>query len=93
MTFARIRTESGYEASVNRAYAESVGAEILDAPAMNLRGRPLPASRKDGRPVKRRTSVNEEAARRATASSAPAASSPAAPSGGVAANRGLEGGN
>lgn len=47
--------------------------EILDEPATNLRGVPLPATRKDGRRIKPRTTVSKEAAKKA----AKAASSPA----------------
>lgn len=68
--FVRVRTESGYEATVNTAYAEAVGAEVIDADATSLRGMPLPASRKNGRRTKARTTVKQEAAKKKAASPA-----------------------
>lgn len=66
MTFARVRCENGYEHSINEEYARSRGLEVLDEPATDRRGRPLPATRKNGRPVKPRVSVDEAAAARAS---------------------------
>lgn len=83
--FVRIRTESGYEASVSAGYAEGVdGLEVIDAPATNLRGRPLSATRENGRRALPRTTAKKAAAKKAAAKRA--ASSPAAPTtSGVAA--------
>lgn len=76
--FVRVRTENGMEATLSESYAKSVGAEIIDADATNVRGEPLAASRRDGRPPKRRTSVKKEAAKKTAtkkAASSPASSS------------------
>jgi hypothetical protein len=68
--FVRVRTENMMETSMSRAYAEAAGVEILDGEdAVDVRGRPLPVTRKGGRRVLPRTSVNQEAARRAAAES------------------------
>ncbi len=67
MSFVRVRLPNGYEASLSGVVAHTERLEILDAPATNLRGRPLPASRKDGRPIKPRTTVDAEVAKRAAA--------------------------
>lgn len=63
--WVRIRLDNGAEVSVNAGYAASVNAEVLDVPATNLRGAPLSATRKNGRPPKAKTTVNTEAAKKA----------------------------
>lgn len=64
--FVRIRTENGMESTISAAYAEGVeGVEIIDEPATNSWGRPLPATRQNGRPAKPRTSVKAAASKRA----------------------------
>jgi hypothetical protein len=66
VTFVRVRLPNGYEASLPEGATE--GAVVLEGvPATNLRGKPLPATRKNGRPVMRRTSVKEAAAKKAAA--------------------------
>lgn len=67
MTFARVRLENGHEHSINEEFARANGLQILDKPATNRRGRPLPATRKNGRPKKRRTTVKKAAAIKAEA--------------------------
>jgi hypothetical protein len=67
VSFVRVRLPNGYETSVSEVHAQSEGLEILDAPATNLRGKPLPATRKNGRPKKKRTSVAQAAAKKAAA--------------------------
>lgn len=69
MSFVRVRMPNGYEVSLNESFATTHGLEVLDEPATNLRGRPLPATRKNGRPVKPRVSIEEAAASKAKASS------------------------
>jgi hypothetical protein len=56
VTFVRVRLPNGYEASLPEGATE--GAEVLEG---------LPATRKNGRPVMRRTSVKEAAAKKAAA--------------------------
>lgn len=66
--FVRIRTENTMEASVSKAWAEISGAKVLDGvDAVDRFGRPLGPTRANGRPLLRRTSVNQEAALRAAA--------------------------
>lgn len=70
--------ESGREVSLSAAYVDGLpegAVEVIDAPALDSRGRPRGASREGGRPLKPRTTVQKEAARKAT--SVKAASSPA----------------
>ena len=67
MSFVRVRLPNGHETSINEDFARSEGLEILDAPATNLRGKPLPATRKNGRPKKKRTSVAQAVAKKAAA--------------------------
>lgn len=62
--FVRVHIEStDKDATVSRAHATSAGLPILDEPAVDAFGRPLPVSRHGGRRVKPRTSVDEEAAK------------------------------
>jgi len=65
--FVRVRLPNGREASMPRGYVEghASGLEVLDEPATNRRGRPLPVSRKGGRPAKPATTVSKEAAKKA----------------------------
>ena len=69
MTFVRVRCDNGHEHSIGEAYAKARGLQILDEPATNVRGKPLPATRKNGRPKKRRTSVAQAAAAKKAAAS------------------------
>jgi hypothetical protein len=70
--FVRVALPNGHEATFSRVYAESEGLKILDGvPATNSRGVPLSATRKNGRPLKPRTSVEQEAARKAVEPSDP----------------------
>lgn len=66
--FVRIRLPNGSEVSLSRAFVEGLpdgAVEVLDVPATNLRGVPLPATRKNGRRIKPRTTVEKEAATKA----------------------------
>lgn len=66
--FVSVKAGSGRRVTISRAYAEGIGdAEILDVPATDRRGRPLPASRLDGRRAKPKTTVKEAAAAKAAA--------------------------
>lgn len=65
--FVRVSLPNGHEATLSRSYAESRGLSVIDSPATNSRGLPLPASRKGGRRIKPATTVNKEAAKKATA--------------------------
>lgn len=70
MTFVRVRLPNGYEASLSEAYVSGTeGVVVIDAPATDLRGRPLPVSRKNGRRVKPRTTVKKAAAKKAASRS------------------------
>lgn len=62
--FVRVRLENGMETTVSTDYAESAGLEVIDADATNSRGVPLPATRKNGRRAKPRTTVSKEAAKK-----------------------------
>lgn len=64
-TWVRVRLENGHEASLPAEYAASLDLPVLDVPATNSRGLPLPASRKNGRRFKRKTTVQQEAAKKA----------------------------
>ena len=48
--FVRIRTEGG-EASVTAAFAERAGSSVIDKPAVDAYGRPLPAKHRAPRRV------------------------------------------
>lgn len=66
--FVSIKAGTGRRVTVSRAYAEGIeDVEILDLPATDRRGRPLSASRLDGRPSKPRTTVRKAAAKKAAA--------------------------
>jgi hypothetical protein len=79
--WVRVRLpESGAEVTISGAYFDGLPAgsvELLDSPALNSRGLPLSASRKNGRPQKSRTTVRKEAAKKAVKKAeSPAASTP-----------------
>lgn len=61
--FVRISTENGHETTVSKTWAEISGAKVIDADAVDTRGRPLPETRKGGRPLLPQTSVDAEAAK------------------------------
>ena len=85
--FVRVRLPNGYEATLNAEYVKGLGEkapEVLDVPATNSRGVPLPATRKHGRPVKPVTTVSKEAAKKAAEKSATPAPSDTTPTDGVA---------
>lgn len=66
--FVRVRNENGYESTLSAAYVAGLeGVEVLDEPATNTWGRPLPATRRNGRPAKKRTTVKKAAADKAAA--------------------------
>lgn len=73
-SWVRIRLESGAEVSVSADFAAATNSLVLDVPATNLRGVPLAATRKNGRPPKVKTTVNKEAANKV----APKVASPTA---------------
>lgn len=66
--FVRVRLPNGYEVSLSAAFVDGLdGAlEVLDAPATNSRGVPLAATRKNGRRIKPRTTVEKEVVKKAT---------------------------
>jgi hypothetical protein len=64
--FVRVRMSNGHEVTLSRSFAEGSGLEVLDAPATDLRGRPLSASRKDGRRMKPKATVEKEVAKKVT---------------------------
>lgn len=59
--FVRVSLPNGHEATLSAAFVEGTDLQVLDAPATNSRGVPLPATRKNGRPVKPRTTVQKAA--------------------------------
>lgn len=76
--FVSIKAGTGRRVTVARAYAEGIkDVEVLDLPATDRRGRPLSASRLDGRPNKPKTTVSKAAAKKAASES---------PTGGAAAS-------
>jgi hypothetical protein len=79
--FVRVRNANGMESTLSRAYVEGrEGVEILDEPATNTWGRPLPATRRNGRPAKTRTTVQKAAAKKAAAATPTTTGGPAADS-------------
>lgn len=82
--FVRISLSNGHEATVSRDYAQSAGLEMLDAPATNSRGVPLPAARKGGRRLKPTTTVSKEAAKKKAAKKSDSGPSDATTNDGVA---------
>lgn len=93
--FVRVRTSNGYEATLSQLYVDGIkgDVEVLDEPATNSWGRPLAATRRNGRPAKRRTTVKKAAAKKATASRKAAAKTASASdttTGGAAADTPLE---
>lgn len=68
MTFVRVQLKNGNKASLAKGYVDGLeDVEVLDEPATGTAGRPLPASRGDGRPKKPRTTVKKAAAKKAAA--------------------------
>ena len=67
--FVRVRlSESGREVSLSAAFVAGLpegAVEVIDAPAIDSRGRPRAATREGGRPLKPRTTVQKEAAKKA----------------------------
>jgi hypothetical protein len=72
--WVRVRLpETDTEETLSRGFFEGLpegAVELLDAPATNLRGEPLRPTRKDGRPIKPRTTVSKEAEKKADSSPA-----------------------
>ena len=66
--FVRVRLPNGHEASLSTAFVAGTDLTVLDEPATNLRGAPLPATRKHGRRMKPKTTVEKEAAKKAALS-------------------------
>jgi hypothetical protein len=94
--FVRVRNENGYESTLSAAYVAGLeGVEVLDdVPATNTWGRPLPATRRNGRPAKKRTTVKKAAASKRAARKKAAPTSDAAANtttGGTAADSPEEG--
>lgn len=85
MSFVRVALPNGREVSVSATYVKGIdGLTPLDKPATNGQGRVLPESRSDGRPIKRRTTVDKAVAKKTAAKKT--ASSPAATPSGDAAD-------
>ena len=71
--FVRVELDNDMEATLSRAFVDGTDGAIKvldDEPATNTWGQPLPATRKDRRPVKPRTTVKDEAAKKTTAKAA-----------------------
>ena len=70
MSFVRVLLPNGHEASLSADYVAGIeGVVVLDEPATDLRGKPLPATRRNGRRIKPRTPVKKAAAKKAAAAS------------------------
>lgn len=92
--FVRVRNPNGYESTLSKAYVEGIkgDVEVLDVPATNTWGRPLAATRRNGRPAKPRTTVRKAAAKKTAARKTAAVKAPADnPTGGAAADTPEEG--
>lgn len=92
--FVRVRTTNGYESTLASSYVaglEDGAVEIIDEPATNSWGRPLAATRRNGRPAKRRTTVKKAAAKKRAARKTAAANASADLTGGAAADTPEEG--
>lgn len=65
--FVRVQQENGLEVTLSADYVEGLEdkPKVLDVPATNSRGVPLPATRKGGRPLLESTTVDAEAAKKA----------------------------
>lgn len=61
----------GIEKNVGKAFAEINDLEVLDEPTTNRDGTLRGTTRKDGRPVKPKTSVAKKVAEKAAVTSAP----------------------
>lgn len=59
-------TVNGRKVTVSRAHAENAGLTVLDEPAVDAMGQPLPETRSNGRRVKTSTTVDQAAAKRTT---------------------------
>ena len=57
----RVRLPNGHETNMGRVHAEVSGLEILDEPTHRGDGTTRPATRRNSRPMKPRTSVSQEA--------------------------------
>lgn len=82
--YVRVRLSNGHEATLSADFVEGTNLTVLDEPATDLRGRPLPATRKGGRRMKPKTTVEKEAAKKATANKSDPGPSDDNPTGGVA---------
>ena len=78
-SWVRIRLESGAEVSVSADFAAATGSLVLDVPATNLRGVPLKATRRNGRPPKPKTTAHKEAAKKAVAPKVESPTEPVSP--------------
>ena len=62
--FVRVRSAAGKESTISQAFVDGLekgAVEILDEPATNTWGRVLPATSKNGRAEKPRTTVSQSA--------------------------------
>lgn len=73
--FVRVSLPNGHEATLSADYVAGTDLQVLDVPATDLRGRPLPVSRKGGRRPKPKTTVAQAAAKKVAKKSASPASS------------------
>lgn len=93
--FVRVRNPNGYESTLAKAFVDGAAGdiEVLDEPATNTWGRPLPATRRNGRAAKPRTTVKEAAAKKTAArkAAATAAAADTTNTGGSAADSPEEG--
>lgn len=60
----RVRLSNGHETNVGRLHAELSGLEVLDEPTHRGDGTTRPATRRDSRPMKPKTSASQEAAKK-----------------------------
>lgn len=64
--FVLVRHDNGIVSPVSAAIAARKGFEVVEGPAVDLRGRPVRPVRDNGRPVKPRTTVAVEAAKKSS---------------------------
>lgn len=82
--YVRVSLPNGHEATLAADYVKGTDLKVLDVPATNSRGVPLPATRKGGRPLMPSTTVTTAAANKAAKKSASPAPSDEPTNGGVA---------
>lgn len=69
--FVLVRHPNGTVSPVSAAFAARRGLEVVDDDPIGPNGLPKPATRDNGRPIKPHTTVDDEAAKKASGDSSP----------------------